>query len=283
MLAALALTVFLLGLGVQAPTPVPTPPAPPHSQLPTTQPGLSGDEGVFLVTAGDDGGKLVYFIAQNQRHNTLTADLLLEQQLNPLWPVRLASRDEVLAFGEAAPVGSALTGLLGSELAVEPEPEPTPTDTALLADALPAPADRLPPPSEAATEHTLTAGETLMRLSAQSGTSVQAIQDANGISNANLVYIGQIIHIPAQPAATSPGVLPETASDAAADASVAVPPETASDVLAEAEPVTYTVKGGDSAMSISRRFGVDVETLLATNAVANRNHIEAGQILTIPG
>src|SRR5207302_6863278 len=75
------------------------------SRLPATQPGLTRDEGVFLVTAADDGSRVTYFIAQNTRHSIGSSDLQVEQQLNPLRPVRPATRDEVLAFPEAAPIG----------------------------------------------------------------------------------------------------------------------------------------------------------------------------------
>jgi LysM repeat protein len=356
LLAAIALSVSLLSLGVQGPTPTPTPtptlptpvptPVPTRqSQLPPTQPGLTSDEGVFLVTAGDDGSKLVYFIAQNTRHSTLTADLQLEQQLNPLWPVRTASREEVLDFPEATPVGSARSGLLSVQAAVEPsstqdtamaepsptqdtamaepnpatEPQPTATDTAVpavadaaptLADDLPivADADAVPVVAAATVDHTLKAGENLIRLSAQNGTTVRAILNANGISNANRVYIGQTIHIPTQtvspavadqlvqadqptgvdqavptqPAATEQlAVVEANESDRAAP--VAALAEPVADVPADAEPVTYVVKKGDTAMSVSRKYRIDVEALLDTNTVANRNHIEAGQILIIPG
>src|SRR5712692_3393114 len=82
------------------------------STLPATQPGLTRDEGVFLITAADDGSRAAYFIAQNTRHSIAAGDLQLEQQLNPLWPVRSATRDEVLAFPETAPIGGAKTGLI---------------------------------------------------------------------------------------------------------------------------------------------------------------------------
>src|SRR5439155_16167446 len=91
------------------------------SQLPATRPGLTRDEGVFLITAADDGSRAAYFIAQNTRHSIAAGDLQLEQQLNPLWPVRAASRDEVLAFAEAAPIGKAKMGLITAP--VEPAQE----------------------------------------------------------------------------------------------------------------------------------------------------------------
>ena len=43
------------------------------------------------------------------------------------------------------------------------------------------------------------------------------------------------------------------------------------DSPASPDAMTYTVKPGDSAIRIAREFGVDVETLLVANRVANRN------------
>src|SRR5207248_10688290 len=91
--------------------------------LPPTQPGLSSDEGVFLVTDADDGGSAAYFIAGNARHSILVSDMQVQVQLNPLRPVHAASREEVLGFSEGAPVGGARTGLLsGPEVAEANEP-----------------------------------------------------------------------------------------------------------------------------------------------------------------
>src|SRR4051812_45195188 len=90
-----------------------------QTQLPATLPGLGRDEGTFLVSAGDDGTPVVYFIAQNIRHAIADADLQIERQLNPLWPSRSAARDEVLAYPEGSPVGNARVGVLRVD---DPEP-----------------------------------------------------------------------------------------------------------------------------------------------------------------
>src|SRR5687768_5074453 len=87
------------------------------SALPQTQPGLGRDEGVFLATTADDGSRAIYFVARGARHSIMEADLQAELRTNPLWPVRSVERDEVLAYPEASPVGSARAGLLGSVLA----------------------------------------------------------------------------------------------------------------------------------------------------------------------
>jgi LysM repeat protein len=225
-----------------------------QSQLPGTLPGLGRDEGTFLVTATDDGSRVVYFIAQNARHAILDVDLQLEQQMNPLWPVRPASRDEVLSYDEGAPVGKGVVGLLqvpvGEPETIDAEVQPF--------------------------TYTLQRGDNLTYIARDHGTTVDAILQANGISNPNRIYAGQSLVIPgsaaevvAQEADATPAVGEEPVFDA-------VVPEAAQ------ETMTYMVKRGDSAIGIARELGVDVDELLAANGVVNRNRIYAGQLLTVP-
>jgi hypothetical protein len=121
----LAVTALASSLIMAANTPAPTStPSPSAPALPATQPGLSHDEGVFLVTSADDGSRVVYFVAGNARHSISVDDMQLELQANPLWPVRQATQDEVLTFDEAAAIGAARTGLLGATTAeADPAPE----------------------------------------------------------------------------------------------------------------------------------------------------------------
>jgi LysM repeat protein len=115
-------------------------------------------------------------------------------------------------------------------------------------------------------------GDNLTRLSARYATTIAAILDANGIKNANLVYIGQPLVIPTStqaPAAPTPAAtnFPEPVADLA---------------VRHRGPTTYTVVPGDSALIIAYKFGVDVNELLAINAIVNRNRVYAGQVLTLP-
>lgn len=54
----------------------------------------------------------------------------------------------------------------------------------------------LPPSGSVGGSHTVMQGETLFQISLQYGTTVHAIAAANGISNINLIYIGQQLVIP---------------------------------------------------------------------------------------
>jgi LysM repeat protein len=324
------------------------------SRLPATQPGLTRDEGVFLITAADDGSRVAYFIAQNTRHSIASSDLQLEQQLNPLRPARAATRDEVLAFAEAAPIGAAKTGLITVpvepvEAAAEPveeaaspvaeasspvadqapstatEEAPGPVadempstaaeaDSPVVEDApspvvedMPAPVANVPasspmphalavtprlvdlqpaaptpnevqPASTEPTIYVVQTGDNLTRLSARFGTTIQAILAANSIANPSLVFVGQSLVVPTS--APKPDVV-ESPSAPAPTANHA--PQPVADAPAHGEvATTYTVKSGDSAITIAHKLGVNVDDLLAANAVVNRNRVYVGQVLTIP-
>jgi LysM repeat protein len=232
-----------------------------------TVPGLGNTEGVFLVTAADDGSRAVYFIAQNTRHSISVADLQLEQQLNPLWPVRYSSRDELLAFAEGAPIANARTGLLGTAVAQAPIEAQAPMEEPTVAEAV---------GTEPST-YLLRPGDNLTRIARDHGTTIDAILAANRISNANLIYAGLTLVIPGTAIATE-----AVAESAPAAVASMAEPEAVADAPDAAEATTYVVKPGDSAILIARQFGVDVDLLLTANGVANRNRVYAGQTLTIP-
>jgi LysM repeat protein len=270
LLAAIVLAVTL-ALGT-SPTPAP-PPATFASHLPTTQPGLSPDEGVFLSTTAVDGTPVNYFVAQNSRHSILQADLLTEEQINPLWPWRTASRAEVMAYPEASAIGSAAVGLLpGTARAAAP----VQADDTAAADSAPTVAE-LAAPDEVDSQpsvYVLKAGDNLIRVSARYGTTVQAILDNNGLTNANRIYVGQTLTFPGAadvPAVAEAIPLAEERDDALADT-----PDTTADA-------SYTVQRGDSAILIARRMGISEQALLDANGIRNANLVMIGQTLTIPG
>jgi len=245
-----------------------------QSRLPATLPGLGRDEGTFLVTASDDGGRLVYFIAQNARHAVLDADLQVERQLNPLWPVRNVDRQEVLAYPEGEPVGTARAGLLGVAVAEAPAAADEPE---VVAETISEPeTEAADAPPTATSTYVLRPGDNLTYIARDHGTTLQAILQANGISNPNRIYAGQPLVIPG-----SAGVAEAVAEEPNTETVVAEQPST-DEVSLDEQSQTYVVKPGDSAIGIARSLNVDVDQLLAANAIANRNRIYAGQVLTVP-
>jgi LysM repeat protein len=284
LLAAFALVLsLLLGAPISTPAPTPTVPA-----LPPTQPGLSHNEGWFLATSADDGSQAIYFIAGNARHSITQSDAQLELQVNPLWPIRQATQDEVVAIPEGAPVGGAKPGLVGAPAPDPVEPAAPQPDAEPAADSAPAPdaapaTDATPASDAAPVTYVLQRGDNLTRIAAQYGTTVDAILAANGISNPNRIYAGLPLIIPI--AGSDTAVADDTAAptDVQADTSVADSAD-AADTTDEAQAAsTYTVAPGDSAFKIARRFGIDEGALLEANNISNPNRVYVGQVLTIPG
>ena len=111
------------------------------------------------------------------------------------------------------------------------------------------------PPQSGQTIHVVRWGETLGSIAARYGVTVNAIMQANGLTNPNYVYVGQTLVIPI--GGTTPAVSPSG--------------------------TTYVVQWGDSLSSIAYRYGITVEALMAANGLTNPNFIYAGQTLSIPG
>jgi murein DD-endopeptidase MepM/ murein hydrolase activator NlpD len=108
-------------------------------------------------------------------------------------------------------------------------------------------------PDTEAVSHVVRTGENLNAIAARYGVSVDSIIAANGLNNPNLIYAGQVLTIP------------RVVQAAAGQAQV------------------YTVSPGDTLSSISRRYSVSVNELVATNGLANPNAIYVGQTLRVPG
>jgi LysM repeat protein len=112
-------------------------------------------------------------------------------------------------------------------------------------------------------EYRIQSGDTLLRIGARFGVSASLIQSHNGITNPNLIRVGQLIKIPTSVASS--------AAAAPAPAPVAPP-----------EPTTYRVASGDSLWGIARKFGVSASALATLNGISNANLIRIGQLLQIP-
>ncbi len=126
------------------------------------------------------------------------------------------------------------------------------------------------PTQAAANEVTYTVkpGETLFRIALRYHTTVQALAEANKITNPALIYAGQILKIPGAAATPTP-----------APAATLIPTSTAIPV----ETTTYTVQRGDTLFRIAVRLHSTVTQLVSLNNLSNPNLIYVGQILKVPG
>ena len=106
-------------------------------------------------------------------------------------------------------------------------------------------------PSASPVYHVVSWGETLSSIAARYGTSWQALQAANGLSNANLIYAGQRLVIRGGSS---------TASTAAR---------------------SYVVVRGETLSGIAARYGTSWQQLAAKNGLRNPNLIYPGQHLLL--
>ena len=111
-------------------------------------------------------------------------------------------------------------------------------------------------PAQSNSYYVVNRGDTLTAIAARSGTTTQALVQANGLASADRIYVGQRLVIPgggtASPASTS-------------------------------TTGYYTVQRGDNVSSIAVRHGVTAWAIVQANQLANPNFIYVGQRLVIPG
>lgn len=104
--------------------------------------------------------------------------------------------------------------------------------------------------------YTVQSGDTLSGIASKFGTTYQHLAEINGISNPNIIHVGQVIKIDG------------TASTTAT------------------QPVTnrtYTVKAGDTLSGIASMYGTTYQHLAEINGISNPNVIHVGQVLKIDG
>lgn len=117
------------------------------------------------------------------------------------------------------------------------------------------PTATLPPPvSTTGSErfHVAQQGENLYRIAERYGVSYPELAQLNGIVNADKIYVGQRLRLPAN------AIVP---SD---------------------QPTSHRVQPEETLHSIARRYSVEVQALIEVNEIDDPNHIYVGQILTLP-
>ena len=100
----------------------------------------------------------------------------------------------------------------------------------------------------ATSTYTVRSGDTLSSIAAKFGTNYQTLASLNGISDPNLIYVGQALRVNGS---------------------------------ANAGSVYYTVRAGDNLSAIASRYGTSYQSIASLNGLANPNLIYAGQTLKI--
>lgn len=109
--------------------------------------------------------------------------------------------------------------------------------------------------------HVVQRGENLSTIAQSYGISQAALAQANGISNPNLIYVGQRLVIPGAGSSGNAG------GGAAASGGI------------------HIVRAGENLSSIAAQYGTSTAALANANTISNPNHIYVGQrlILTASG
>lgn len=158
------------------------------------------------------------------------------------------------------------------------------------APAVPATAPALRP-AVAGQTYEVVAGDTLNKIATRYGISIEAIEQANGMSREDTIRVGQKLIIPGHeagpavarnipaPAPVQP-VQPKKVQPPAVPAQSA-PPTTASgnDLPADG---TYIVAKGDNPYSIAKKFKVSYTELLKINNIEDPTKLQIGQKLKLP-
>jgi len=155
------------------------------------------------------------------------------------------------------------------------------------------------------TVHVVLSGETLSEISRQYGVSIEAILQANHLTSASTLRVGQELIIPsltptALPATATP--TPTVTSTPAAQRSPTAPTPTAARP-GTAQPTTiatatqpprlppsqtptgarvYVVQGGDTLSSIAKRYGISTAALVEANPGIDPRALQVGQKVVIP-
>jgi LysM repeat protein len=118
------------------------------------------------------------------------------------------------------------------------------------------------------TTHIVQAGENLYRIGLRYGLTVDQLLAANGLSNPDQVYAGQMLTISGGNGSAAP---PASAAPASAPAA------------ASNNSTTHTVQAGETLFRIALRYNVSLSTLTTANQLGSADVIYAGQRLVIPG
>ena len=190
------------------------------------------------------------------------------------------------------------------------------------AHTLPAAPNKTSPKTqpEAAATHTVVAGDTLTRIATGNKTTVEAIEQANGIGSGSALRVGQVLKIPAKSSAPKAPAKPEAAAAKTAEtkpaattkttevkpsasavknpdakpapaaktkeATAAAKPADGEPAKAEANPAasdkSYTVAKGDNPYAIAKKLKVKYNDLIKANDIKDPTKLQIGQKLIIP-
>lgn len=127
--------------------------------------------------------------------------------------------------------------------------------------------------------HEVVAGENLFRLSLRYGVTVHEIARVSGVTNINLILVGQKLTIPG---CGTTGVRPPATSTPTPSLGGISQPSGVGTSVPSAGGIRHIVQQGETLFQISLRYGVPINAIAARNGITNINLIYINQELIIP-
>ena len=123
--------------------------------------------------------------------------------------------------------------------------------------------------------HIVRAGESLQLIGQRYGLDWQRLAQANGIINPNLIYVGQVLLVPAETDTIVAPVVVPTPQPIVAQAPVASATE-------RGRYPIYVTQFGDTLNRIAQDFGITVGELLSLNKFRSDTRLIVGDVVLIP-
>jgi LysM repeat protein len=139
--------------------------------------------------------------------------------------------------------------------------------------------------------YTVRGGDTLAAIAARYDVSLNQLLVANGLTDPNTIFAGQVLVIPTTANFGTGGPLPGPQPNVIVvtppppppiPTQPVTPPPVVTPPPTPAPQLTYTVQPGDSLTRIASLYGVSVQDLAAANGISNINIIPAGRVLVLP-
>jgi cell wall-associated NlpC family hydrolase len=120
-------------------------------------------------------------------------------------------------------------------------------------------------PAGLGASYRVASGDTLGSIAARYGTTVAALAAVNHLTDPNLIFVGQVLHLGSGSTVGAPAPAQVSTTAAAPGGS------------------TYRVVAGDTLGSIAARYGTTVANLVAINHLSDPNLIFVGEAITVDG
>ncbi len=115
--------------------------------------------------------------------------------------------------------------------------------------------------AETAETYTVVAGDSLMKIARNTGCNANELANLNGLKMDSVLQLGQKLKLPAGAVPNAPKPAPKPTG----------------------KLKTYKIQDGDTYFSLSRRFKIPVNDLIAANPQAKPNQLYAGRTINLPG